>query len=67
MGIPPWIDIGISLNSYLIGCGDWCPQFGEPELYKGHTALEICQRKRLLFDKFTDERINNCKNGENKL
>ena len=38
-------------------CGDWCAQFGEPFTYIGKkTALEICQNRKLVFDKFTDER-----------
>ncbi len=46
-------------------CGDQCPQFGEPEpIYVGENAtpdlieVEICQRRCLQFDEFTDERKN---------
>ncbi len=46
-------------------CGDWCPQFGEPEsVYAGENTtpdlieIEICQGRRLQFDEFTDERNN---------
>ncbi len=41
-------------------CGDWCPQFGEPDYfrYKEHKdiRLDICQGRTLYFDKLEDER-----------
>lgn len=43
-------------------CGDWCPQFGEPDSYRGSeeapnpALLNICQGRLLNFDKFIDER-----------
>jgi len=43
-------------------CDDWCPQFGEPEIYSGdktlpgQSYLTICQSRLLKFDKFVDER-----------
>ena len=52
-------------------CGDWCPQFSEPEketVYvlnfgtegnfkeTGKTLLTICQGRTLTFDEFEDER-----------
>ena len=42
-----------------INCGDWCPQFGEPEkaVFEENAAiLNICQKKVLVFDDFEDER-----------
>jgi hypothetical protein len=50
-------------------CGDWCPHFGEPEadmelgevdhcMYAtGITRLRLCHGTVLVFDKFTDERL----------
>lgn len=49
-------------------CGDWCPHFGEPELVfgsytpqvqlaTGGTRLRLCHGTVLVFDKFTDERL----------
>lgn len=52
----------------VTGCGDWCPQFGEPkesdtesrgsgeEDWRRHTDLNICQGKTLEFNDFEDER-----------
>lgn len=49
----------------MVTCGDWCPQFGEPEKVEingggephGHKfELKICQRRILKFDEFIDER-----------
>ena len=43
-------------------CGDWCPQFGEPEredelFGEGRQHfLNICQQKTLWFEEFTDNR-----------
>lgn len=53
-------------------CGEWCPLFGEasPSRWMGspdpdskdrksnpkHWDLEICDRRTLFFDSFTDER-----------
>lgn len=55
-------------GSSAMGCGHWCPLFGEPmdntmswTTVDGHigghktTELELC-RKKLYFDEFTDER-----------
>lgn len=33
-------------------CGDWCPHFGEPHA----GSLQICQGRKIVFNKFTDER-----------
>lgn len=33
-------------------CGDWCPLFGEPHA----GTLLICQGRKLIFQRFTDER-----------
>lgn len=40
-------------------CGDWCPHFGEPKYDRGReaTVIDICSGKRLVFDEFTDERV----------
>jgi hypothetical protein len=51
----PFCDVG--------GCGDWCPQFGEPfELSPGvegsATGIDICHGRYLSFSEFTDERGN---------
>lgn len=39
-------------------CGDGCPQFEEPITDRSDVAciLNICQKKQLYFNKFTDER-----------
>ena len=54
----------------VISCGDWCPQFGEPEesdmslinesarkvMGGPITILKLCQNRELIFDEFVDER-----------
>lgn len=49
-------------GSSAMGCGHWCPLFGEPESETsvslgttGRTLLPLCH-KTLVFDEFTDER-----------
>jgi len=38
-------------------CGDWCPQFGEPDIKNKCTIhLKICQNRILEFSNFEDER-----------
>jgi hypothetical protein len=42
-------------------CGDWCPQFGEPQIpIKGEDTwspqINICQGRCLYFSELTDER-----------
>jgi hypothetical protein len=41
-----------------IPCSDTCPLFGEPRPETGTASaiLDLCQGKKLFFDKFTDER-----------
>jgi len=64
----------INDNKYVpmgTSCGDWCPQFGEPEeelktlngledyihiIKTGKITLTICQNRTLIFDEFEDER-----------
>ncbi len=45
------------------GCGDWCPQFGEPievpridEKDSFRTLLQICQSRTLSFTELIDMR-----------
>jgi len=37
-------------------CGDWCPLFGEPNLYGGIVFLKLCEGY-WVFDEFIDERV----------
>ena len=37
-------------------CGDWCPQFGEPQTYPVETYLTICQNRVLSFTELKDLR-----------
>jgi len=38
-------------------CWDRCPLFGEPwESNQEHTAIMLCEGRRLIFDEFKDER-----------
>jgi len=52
-------------SSEVTLCGDWCPQFGEPDWYPEaknwpDTAnLNICQNRLLHFNQFKDERKQN--------
>ena len=39
-----------------MGCGHWCPLFGEPFKSFGKTTIELC-RVTLQFDQFADERV----------
>jgi hypothetical protein len=41
-----------------VGCGDWCPQFGEPdpEMSSNRMYLEICDRKTFCFAELEDLR-----------
>jgi hypothetical protein len=40
-----------------ISCSDVCPMFGEPQ-YKNKCVIElmICQKRKLIFSNFEDER-----------
>lgn len=47
-----------------LGCGDWCPKFGDPRAHIWDTHrniatlvyLDLCNEQTLEFDEFTDER-----------
>jgi hypothetical protein len=45
-------------GSSAMGCGHWCPLFGEPRKAQIGTSImvELCNERTLFFDDFTDER-----------
>jgi hypothetical protein len=39
-----------------IGCGEWCPLFGEPEVMDGYYKITLCAHEPLFIKELIDER-----------